>query len=59
MNKPPPQFISDFNLVMNYYEVEREDANHEKRKWAESPYEIEKSYSIIAAGVRAMLATSV
>lgn len=55
MKKPHPKFIEDFNLVMNYYEVEREDANNEKRKWAASPYAIEKSYSIIAAGVRAML----
>lgn len=55
MNKPHPQFISDFNLVMNYYEVEREDANREKKKWIADPESIEKSYSIIAAGVRAML----
>ncbi len=59
MNKPHPQFIEDFNIVMNYYEVEREDANHEKRKWVASPSEIERSYSIIAAGVRAMLARTV
>ena len=57
--KPHPQFIEDFNLVMNYYEVEREDANREKKKWMADPVSIERSYSIIAAGVRAMLATSV
>ena len=55
MNKPHPQFIEDFNLVMNYYEVSREDANHEKKKWMDDPDAIEKSYSIIAAGVRTML----
>lgn len=52
MKKPHPQFIADFNLVMNHYEVDMDDANNEKRKWAISPYEIEKSYSILAAGVR-------
>ena len=59
MKKPHPQFIEDFNIVMNYYEVERDDANREKKKWMADPDAIEKSYSIIAAGVRAMLATSV
>ena len=55
MSKPNPQFISDFNLVMNYYEVDREDANREKKKWMDDPCALERSYSIIAAGVRAML----
>ena len=53
--KPHPQFIEDFNIVMNYYEVELEEANREKKKWMDDPDAIEKSYSIIAAGVRAML----
>lgn len=55
MNKPHPQFIEDFNIVMNYYEVELEETNREKKKWMDDPDAIEKSYSIIAAGVRAML----
>lgn len=47
-------FKKDFNDVMNFYNVDREEANFEKKRCLNNLYDAMVCYSIIAAGVRAV-----
>lgn len=47
-------FKNDFNVVMNYYQVDREEAAFEKKRCLANLYDAMVCYSIIAAGVRAI-----
>ena len=50
--KPNPQFIENFNLVMNYYQVDKEEAAYEKKRVMANMADAERCYSVIAAGIR-------
>lgn len=54
MNKPHPQLIADFNLVLSHYEVTPEEAKYEKQRVMKNMADAEKCYSVIAAGLRCL-----
>lgn len=54
MNKPNPQFVRDFNLVLTHYEVTPEEAKYEKQRVMANMAEAERCYSVIAAGIRSL-----
>lgn len=50
--KPSKQFMDDFKLCMEYYEVEIEEAKFERGRCLANMYVAERCYSVIAAGIR-------
>ena len=50
--KPSKQFIEDFKLCMEYYEVEIEEAKFERNRVINNMNDAERCYSVIAAGIR-------
>lgn len=52
--KPSKQFIDNFNLCMEHYEVTIDEAKFEKARVVANFEAAEKCYSIIAAGVKIM-----
>ena len=52
--KPHPDFIENFNLVMNHYQVDKEEAKYEKARVMKNMDDAERCYSVIAAGIRAL-----
>ena len=52
--KPSKQFMEDFKLCMEYYEVEIEEAKYERDRVINNMCGAERCYSVIAAGIRGM-----
>lgn len=52
--KPSKQFIDDFKLCMEYYEVEIEEAKFERGRCLVNMSDAERCYSVIAAGIRGL-----
>ena len=52
--KPSKQFIDDFKLCMEYYEVEIEEAKFERDRVLGNYDEASRCYSVIAAGIRGL-----
>ena len=52
--KPSKQFMDDFKLCMEYYEVTIEEAKFERERCLANMSDAEKCYSVIAAGIRGM-----
>jgi len=50
--KPSKQFMEDFKLCMEYYEVEIEEAKFERNRVINNMNDAERCYSVIAAGIR-------
>jgi len=50
--KPSKQFMEDFKLCMEYYEVEIEEAKFERGRCLANMSDAERCYSVIAAGIR-------
>jgi len=50
--KPSKQFMDDFKLCMEYYEVEIEEAKFERGRCLANMSDAERCYSVIAAGIR-------
>lgn len=49
--KPSKQFMEDFKLCMEYYEVEIEEAKFERNRVLGNYDEASRCYSVIAAGI--------
>lgn len=49
--KPSKQFVEDFKLCMEYYEVEIEEAKLERDRCLADMSDAERCYSVIAAGI--------
>jgi len=49
--KPSKQFMDDFKLCMEYYEVEIEEAKFERNRVLENYEEAQRCYSVIASGI--------
>lgn len=49
--KPNKQFIENFKLCMEYYEVDMEEAKYERDRCLANMYDAERCYSVIAAGI--------
>jgi len=52
--KPSKQFMDDFKLCMEYYEVEIEEARFERGRCLVNMNDAERCYSVIAAGIRGL-----
>ena len=52
--KPSKQFMDDFKLCMEYYDVEIEEAKFERGRCLANMSDAEKCYSVIAAGIRGL-----
>ena len=52
--KPSKQFMEDFKLCMEYYEVEIEEAKYERDRVINNMCGAERCYSVIAAGIRGL-----
>ena len=52
--KPSKQFMEDFKLCMEYYEVEIEEAKFERNRVINNMCGAERCYSVIAAGIRGL-----
>ena len=52
--KPSKQFMEDFKLCMEYYEVEIEEAKFERGRCLANMSDAERCYSVIAAGIRGL-----
>lgn len=50
--KPNKQFIEDFKLCMEYYDVEMDEAKFERDRCLKNMIDAERCYSVIAAGIR-------
>ena len=50
--KPHKQFIENFKLCMEFYEVDIEEARYERDRCLANMYDAERCYSVIAAGIR-------
>lgn len=50
--KPHKQFIENFKLCMEYYEVDVEEAKYERDRCLANMYDAERCYSVVAAGIR-------
>lgn len=50
--KPHKQFIENFKLCMEFYEVDMEEAKYERDRCLANMYDAERCYSVIAAGIR-------
>lgn len=46
------RFVDDFNLCLEYYGCDKEEAQYEKQRCLENYEEAAKCYSVIAAGIR-------
>lgn len=51
------RFVADFNLCLEHYGCDKEEAQYEKQRCLENYEEACKCYSIIAAGIRSILIT--
>ena len=49
--KPQKQFIEDFRLCMEYYEVDMEEAKYERNRCLANMHDAERCYSVVAAGI--------
>ena len=52
--KQHKQFIENFKLCMEYYEVDIEEAKYERDRCLANMYDAERCYSVIAAGIGGM-----
>ena len=52
--KPSKQFMEDFKLCMEYYEVEIEEAKFERGRCLANMSDAERCYSVIAAWIRGL-----
>ena len=52
--KPSKQFMEDFKLCMEYYEVEIEEAKFERGRCLDNMDNAFRCYSVIAAGIRVL-----
>ena len=52
--KPSKQFIEDFKLCMEFYEVEIEEAKFERNRCLDNMDNAFRCYSVIAAGIRGL-----
>lgn len=52
--KPSKQFMEDFKLCMEYYEVEMDEAKFERDRCLKNMADAERCYSVIAAGIRGL-----
>ena len=52
--KPSKQFMEDFKLCMEYYNVEIEEAKYERDRVINNMCGAERCYSVIAAGIRGL-----
>lgn len=52
--KPSKQFIENFKLCMEFYEVDMEEAKYERDRCLANMCDAERCYSVIAAGVRGL-----
>ena len=52
--KPSKQFMDDFKLCMEYYEVEIEEAKFERGRCLANMNDAERCYSVVAAGIRGL-----
>ena len=52
--KPSKQFIEDFKLCMEYYEVEIDEAKFERGRCLDNMDNAFRCYSVIAAGIRGL-----
>lgn len=52
--KPNKQFMEDFKLCMEFYEVEIEEAKFERSRVLENYDEAQHCYSVVAAGIRGL-----
>lgn len=50
--KPHKQFIENFRLCMEYYEVDVEEAKYERDRCLANMCDAERCYSVVAAGIR-------
>ena len=50
--KPSKQFVEDFKLCMEFYEVEIDEAKFERGRCLANMNNAERCYSVIAAGIR-------
>lgn len=50
--KPSKQFMENFKLCMEFYEVDIEEAKYERDRCLANMYDAERCYSVIAAGIR-------
>ena len=50
--KPHKQFIENFKLCMEFYEVDIEEAKYERNRCLANMYDAERCYSVIAAWIR-------
>ena len=52
--QPSKQFMEDFKLCMEYYEVEIEEAKFERGRCLANMSDAERCYSVIAEGIRVL-----
>ena len=52
--KPHKQFIENFKLCMEFYEVDIEEAKYERDRCLANMYDAERCYSVVAAGIGGM-----
>ena len=52
--KPSKQFMEDFKLCMEYYEVDIDEAKFERDRCLKNMNGAERCYSVIAAGIRGL-----
>ena len=52
--KSSKQFMEDFKLCMEFYEVEIEEAKYERDRVINNMCGAERCYSVIAAGIRGL-----
>ena len=50
--KPSKQFMENFKLCMEFYEVDMEEAKYERDRCLANMYDAERCYSVVAAGIR-------
>lgn len=50
--KPNKQFMENFRLCMEYYEVEMDEAKFERDRCLKNMNDAERCYSVIAYGIR-------
>jgi len=52
VKKPPKQFMENFKLCMEFYEVDIDDAKYERDRCLANMHDAERCYSVVAAGIR-------
>lgn len=50
--KPHKQFMENFKLCMEFYEVDIDEAKYERDRCLANMYDAERCYSAVAAGIR-------